>query len=394
MILIGVAWLLILAIALYQSIHGLFSAVIMAFLTTICAVVALGCYEWLGPAFLYSTQPAYGDALSLIVHFVIPLLVLRIVFDQLIIDNAALGGWGDRVTGGLLGIYIGTVMVGILTIAVQMLPYGAGVLGYKPFDSSLQRINRIYCDEFALGVFKSTASLASDRSYDRVHDDLLRELFCARNTAGKNGRVDAPPDALMIPAAFMPGDKWKQVVNHKELPEDPCRATGKSDVLIMNASVSNSTRNANKEDGWYRLPATHFRLVTRSGTSLYPLGYITEDKKGGKWQLHPAAVVDDKAQIADLCVLRRYAGERFQEILWVYRLPRPDTGEADFSTDELDPAEAERIKAERAEMYAPEYMVFRRTAKMLAPLEIPSNLLPTLEKDKPKASTTKPKAGN
>ncbi|MBC8373999.1 MAG: hypothetical protein H8E53_10425, partial [Planctomycetes bacterium] len=118
MILIGAAWLLILAIALYQSIHGLFSAVIMAFLTTICAVVALGCYEWLGPAFLYATQPAYADALSLIIHFVIPLLVLRIAFDKLIIGNAALGGWADRLTGGILGLYIGTVMVGILTIAL------------------------------------------------------------------------------------------------------------------------------------------------------------------------------------------------------------------------------------------------------------------------------------
>ena len=387
MILIGVAWLLILAIALYQSIHGLFSAVIMAFLTTICAVVALGCYEWLGPAFLYSTQPAYADALSLIVHFVIPLLILRTVFDKLIVGNAPIGAWADRASAGALGIYIGMVMVGILTIALQMLPYGGSVMGYTPFDSSLQRVDRLYCDEFALGVFKSTASLASDQSFTEIHDDLLRELFCGRNTAGLNGRVDAKTDALMIPAAFKPGDKWKQVVGHDDLPEDPDRLTGKSDVLIVKTAVSNSTRSANKEDGWYRLPGTHFRLVTGSGTSLYPLGYITQ--VDGKWKLHPAAGEGGKAQIADLCVVRRFESEKFQQIFWVYRLPGADTGEADFDdTDEVDPDKAAEAKADRAEMYAPQYMVFRRTARMLVPA-ITSDLMPELAK--PPAPTTKPK---
>ena len=394
MILIGVAWLLILAIALYQSIHGLFSAVIMALLTTVCAAVALGYYEWLGPAFLYSTQSAYADALSLTLHFVIPLLILRTVFDKLIIGNAPLGGWADRVTGGILGLYIGTVMVGILTIILQMLPYGGSVMGYEPFDSSLQRVDRLYCDELALGVFTSTAGLASDRPFNGIHDDLLLELFCARNTAGQNGRVDAATDALMIPAAFKPGEKWKQVLKSGDLPEDPRRATGKSDVLIIKTSVSKLARSDKEKDGWYRLPATHFRLVTGSGMSLYPLGYITQTKAEAgatdKWQLHPAAAKDGKALVANLCVLRKFSGEGFQEILWVYRLPIPDSGDADFNKDEtLSPAEAEQAKLKRAEMYAPNYMVFRRNARMRVPEILVKDLLPELKK--PPAPTTTPK---
>jgi len=385
MILIVVAWLLILAIALYQSLHGLFSAVIMAFLTTICAVFALGYYEWLGPAFLYSTQPAYADALSLVLHFVIPLLILRTVFDKLIIGNAPLGGWADRASAGLLGLYIGTVMVGILAIALQMLPYGSSVLGYEPFDRSLQRTNRIYCDEFALGVFKSTASLASDQSFDTVHDDLLLELFCARNTAGLNGRVDAPPDALTIPAAFKPDKKWEQVIDHKTLPSDPCRPSVKSDVLIVQARVSNKARSDRKGDDWYRLPVTHFRLVTKSGVSLYPLGAIAPHE--GKWALSDRA--DDKsgkAKVADLYLLGKYNGQPYHEVLLVYLLPRPDIGDTDFgNTGDMSPAEMEDARAERAIMYAPEYMVFRRTAKMIVPVVTPA-ILPELPK-----STTQPK---
>ena len=120
MILIGAAWLLIAVIAYYQSRHGLFSAVIMALLTTICAIFALGSYEWFASAFLYTRQPAYADAASLTVHFVIPLLALRWVFDKYIKGNAPLGIWPDRIAGGLLGLYIGVVMVGVLTIVMQM----------------------------------------------------------------------------------------------------------------------------------------------------------------------------------------------------------------------------------------------------------------------------------
>ncbi|MDP6545174.1 MAG: CvpA family protein [Phycisphaerae bacterium] len=390
MILIAAAWLLIVAIALYQSFHGLFSAVIMAILTTICAVFALGFYEWLGPAMLYSSQPAYADALSLTLHFVIPLLVLRIVFDKLIIGNAPLRGWVDRACGGVLGIYIGTLMVGILAIVLQMLPYGASVLSYKPFDSSLQRVSRIYCDEFALGVFESTAGLASGRPFDTVHDDLLLELFCARNTAGLNGRVDTEATALTILASFKPGGEWKQVIGHDKLPQDPCRADGKSEIVIVQTRVSSSTRSDRENDIWYRLPATHFRLVTESGTSLYPLGYVTKDKESGKWTLHPASVKSDKAMVTDLCVLRRHQSEMFQEIFWVYHQPIPDTGDSDFdSTDEIDPAEAEELKAERAEMFEPQYMVFRRTAKDSYPLKttpgLPREVKPTTK------PTSKPK---
>ena len=384
MILIGVAWLLILAIALYQSLHGLFSAVIMAFLTTICAVFALGYYEWLGPAFLYSTQPAYADALSLILHFVIPLLILRTVFDKLIIGNAPLGGWADRASGGLLGLYIGTVMVGILAIALQMLPYGSTVLGYEPFDRSLQRINSVYCDEFALGVFKSTASLASGRSFNTVHDDLLLELFCARNTAGFNGRVDAPSDALKIPAAYKPGKKWEQVTHHKTLPSDPCRPTVKSEVLIVQARVLASARSDRKGDDWYRLPVTHFRLVTKSGVSLYPLGVLVP--KDGRWAVAKPDDSSGKAKIADMCLFGKYDGSPYDDLYLVYRLPVPDMGDTDFgNTGDMSPAEMEDAKAERAIMFAPEYMVFRRTAKMIVPPATPA-ILPELPK-----STTQPK---
>ena len=385
MILIGVAWLLVLAIALYQTLHGLFSAVIMALLTTVCAVVALGTYEWLGPAFLYGSQPAFADGLSLILHFAIPLLLLRTAFDKLIIGDAPLGGWADRTAGGLIGLYIGAVMVGILTIVLQMLPWGGTVLGYTPYDSSLQRTQRIYLDEFALGLFNSASGLASGVSFNDVHDDLLLELFCARNTAGLNGRVDTPSDALKIKSAHAPGAKWKNVVNHDKLPQDPLADSKNSTVLIVHTTVSAKARNADKKDGWYRFTGTHFRLVTGSGRSLYPLGSIVPDKSGTRWTLAPDNEQDQPAKIADRCILRKHKSDPVQHIYWVYRLPKPESQQTVLgSAEDLGPAEAKLAKAARDAKYAPSYMVFRRTSKAVVDA-VTTKVLPDIPKkpDKP-----------
>jgi len=385
MILIGLAWLLIVAIALYQVMHGVFSAVIMAFLTTVSAVVAFGCYEWIGTGFLYSTQAAYADALSLILIFVILLLILRTVSDKLIGGNVVLGVWADRVGGGILGLYIGTVMVGILTIALQMLPYGASILGYKPFDSSLQPDQRLYCDEFVLGVVKSTSGLAGGERYAFRHDNPRLEWFCARNTAGKNGRIDAPEDAFTIPAAFKlkpDGEMWKQVVDYDKLPPDPLNAEGKSEILIVQTRVIPTVRG---EDNWYRLPATHFRLITGVGRSLYPLGYITV--ADGKWRLNPVPVQGGKALIAEMCVFNQHKGQAFEEISWVYRLPLPESDEmvfhADGVGDEKDKEKAHKAKV--TQRYAPAHMIFRRTAGFKVP-NITPNILPEIPKP-----TTQPK---
>jgi len=377
MILIGVAWLLIVAIALYQSLHGMFSALIMAVLTTICAVFALGTYEWLGPAFLYASQPAYADALSLTLHFVLPLLALRIAFDKFVPDNAPLGARSvDRAVGGVLGLYAGVVMVGVLVIILQMLPWGAGVFGYTPYDSSLQRNDRVYCDEFALGLFKASAGLASSNSFTKVHDDLLLELFCARNTSGLNGRVDTPPTALAITEACKPTESaWKRVGDYAKLPKYPGLEDEKTDIVVIKATVSNKVRSDRKEDGWYRLPATHFRIVTGAGRSFYPLGYLKDS--GKKWDLIPAKMTDGKVHMTALRVLREFKTEAYQEIAWVYRVPRmpEDTGTLDDDAG-LDDEEINRRKADREALYAPSHMIFRRTSRTTVPLV----LLPDMPK--------------
>ena len=200
MVLIVVALLLILGIAFFQVIQGLFSSLIMAILTILCAAAAFTYYEPLAQL-LYTRQPAHADAVSLIALLVIPLLVLRFVFDRFLGGNVVFGMWTNRIGGGLLGLLTGMVLVGVLAVAVQLLPFGASVMTYKPFDGSLHRQSRLYpfCpDEFTLGLMKrlSAGSLKSRRQLGKTHDNLLLDAFAVRNTAGKFGRADATPDEL------------------------------------------------------------------------------------------------------------------------------------------------------------------------------------------------------
>ena len=139
MVIIILATVMVLGIAFYQVIQGLFSALIMTILTVLCAAVAMGYYEPLASAVLYTRQAETADAVALIALFVLPLLGLRMLVDRLIPGNVVFGRWADRIGGGVLGIFSGLIITGVLMVALQMLPFGASVLGYTPFDDALQR---------------------------------------------------------------------------------------------------------------------------------------------------------------------------------------------------------------------------------------------------------------
>jgi len=347
MVLIVAATILILAIAFFQAVQGVFSALLMTIMTLLCSALAFGLYEPLAQLF-YSRQPAYADAAALMTLFVLPLLGLRLLGDKFIPGNVVLGAWANRIVGGALGILTGTVMVGMLTLALQMLPFGATVMTFRPFDDSLRRQRSLapfYCDQFTVGLAEvlSAGSLAGGTELSTSHEDLLLEAFCARNTAELHGRVDAVPDALKGIEVFDPPERrlarWRD-----DVPDNPLFETYQpSKIIVVRCQIDASARDGSGQSAArqrWRLPATHFRLVTTAGHSYYPLAYLTyktDAARGKKWQAHPAAVEGDRAQIARLAVVRPAAKEvKSIMVDWVYRIGEDDE---------------------------PRYVVFRRVAK-------------------------------
>lgn len=379
MVLIVLVFLLVAGIAFYQAVQGAFSALIMALLSILCAALAFEFYEPLARELLYGRQPAHADAVMLLALFILPLLLLRILTDRFIPSNVIMGLWPDRIAGAAMGLISGLIVAGVFTIVLQLLPTGPRFLMYRPFNDALQREQSLapfYPDEFTIGLVNWMSgpggSLGDARSFRQDHDNLLLESWCARNEANqvrkvdeedrleRIGRMDAPPNSLTVLGCYDPNEvPWRD-----EIPKDPLmeeRGETPGRILILRVAVEETARD--KEDNWWRLPATHFRLVTRKkdlgpsapAISHYPVAYLTgreilvtyESNTPGpiSWKPISAALDDDrKAQVGRLTVARQWQREGGPKQLivdWVYRV----------GADE-----------------EPDYVTFRRVAKKeLAP---------------------------
>ncbi len=362
MVLIVFATLLILGIAFFQTIQGCFGAMIMAILTVLTAAVALNFYEPMG-GLLAGRLGAVADPVALLAIFVIVLLALRIAFDRLIRGNVVLGLWPDRIGGAAFGMVTAMIMTGMFMIIVQMLPMPASILYWQPYDSGLG-VKHGGPPRWATNFTLATAgqlsdgplrAIMSEKKFSSLHDNLPLESFCLRNRK-PGARVSTPTDALEITAAHIvqipdkerfgelsAADRARLKKGIPEIqdtaPPYPLLSGQEKDdtkVLVIRASIDESARN--EEDNWWRLPATHFRLVCKSGRSFYPVGYLTYT---AGWRVNTS--ISDKliTQIGDIHVARQWRSKSTNKLIvdWLYRIP----------DDQM-----------------PEYVVFRRTAR--APL--------------------------
>ena len=351
-----IATVLILGIAFYQILQGLFSAMIMTILTILSAALAFSYYEPLA-GLMYDKLTNYAEPLCLVLLFIVSLGILRLIFDKFLGGNVVVGTWPDRIVGGFFGLITGMIVIGVVLVAIQMLPIGPSVYTYRPFDGSLQRRQRAQIfrpDDFTLGLLKqlSAGSLSDERSFQEAHDNLLLETFCTRNTADKHGRIDAPTDSLRVIDAYEVDSVAFAAIhspdNVKALPSNPLLDKHVIDkIVIVRVMVMKSA--AHEETRWWRLPATHFRLVTDKSHSHYPVAHLTHwavtDRGVPRpvqegWQCHVPPIKEGQPQLTELIVQRSAEDANSVTADWVYRLPADEK---------------------------PDYLVFRRSAKAEVP---------------------------
>ena len=339
MIIVILVLLLVLGIAFFQVSQGLFSALIMTLLSLVCAAIAFNYYESLAQA-LMPNMPSSVGGLSLLGLFALPLLALRLVSDQFLKGNVVFGVWADRIGGGVLGLITGMICVGVLMIAAQMLPFGPTILTYAPFDDTLQRnqtLAPLYPDDFTLAAMKSLAggSLKGEQAdqFALRHNEFPLAAFGDRNQLeqeGKNdsgepvrrryGSLECRPDCMKVLSAY--GEFSYNGVDAAKLPDYPLTAPEKpSKLVVVRVSVDDSAKDPN---GWFALPATHFRLVCKNGKFFYPVAYLFF--KGGAWEAVTAPMKDTKAEIGKLGVVRTLKDNKETMVVdWVYRLPDDET---------------------------------------------------------------------
>lgn len=363
MILYAIAVLLILGLAYLQMMQGLFSSLIMAVCSLFALAIASALFGWFAATTgLYEVQPSLAEAVSFALLFVGPLVGLRALADKYIRSDIYFNLIADRIGGAVFGLFAGVAMIGALLVVIQLAPYGGVVWGdFRPYRDTLQRDQRIvpfFPDEFVAGFGKriSSGSMSAGVKWEDVHDDLLLEAFCARNTAEKFGKRDTTRGALQS-AVWYDADAWAGAMKATPTPIPPSPQLPPhepSRVVVVRAALNVSAAD-DAEPHWWRLPATHFRLrcrTTMRGTakkyiSLYPVGYVYYDlaaktvkaalaPENAEKQVEPARLILERPSEAGVYGEERYGRgtipqEKINLVMdWIYVLPRSATPETLF----------------------------------------------------------------
>lgn len=341
--------------------QGLFSSLIAAVLSLVCAAFALNAYPALASIALYDRQGPIANGVALTALFVLSLLLTREVANLLVPKAVRFPLLADRIGGGVAGFFASLTMVGVLVVILQLLPMGRSVLGYERYDDTLQRqagVWPFFPDDFAVAVGQlgSIGAFGGEGSFNDMHDDLLREAFAARNTAGSNGTTFATPKSMTVNGAFKP--TWEQLktdLKIEDLPKDPLLDGMEGEYILVGTRIDNECGD---EDNITRLAGTQLRLVAGKPVGQdangplggpidhYPIAYFyLSDKDANSWRVIQAPSGDGGAQIGKL--RGNFNSGRIPLIYWVYVLGRGER---------------------------PNYMVFRQVCKVDVPKPKPEEM--------------------
>lgn len=298
---------LVLTITFYQGLQGTFTALINCLLTVLAAALAFGYFENLYFWQLAAPLPEHGRAVALMGIFLVTLLILRTIADALITGNVQLPKYADSVGAGIFGFISAMLIVGMLTISMQMLPFDTELLGFARYavqDSSgasltpeaeegedhrgyrakldwsqvrhARRSLWFSPDGFTahLMTHLSSYALHGKTSLATVYPDLLGTLHNARAGHWRESLDVAPADALTVKGYWDLPDK---MLYRREPAGDAKPARRSKEVRLervdesppigMKRIVVRVTvgRDARDPDGEHRFVVEQFRLVGRQG---------------------------------------------------------------------------------------------------------------------------------
>ncbi|MHC4443867.1 MAG: CvpA family protein [Planctomycetota bacterium] len=332
---------LVLAITFYQGLQGVFSASITCILTILCAALAFGVYEDIYFAQLISYQPDHGRAIGLLGVFIVSLLVLRTLVDQLITKNMQFQVYVDRIGGGLFGFMTSMVTVGMLAIGFQMLPFGSRILGFTryvivdsedstkviPLDdptaeqevkradidwSKVKRVRQDLCwlftpDSFVAGFIShlSNCSLAGRNRFKDIYPDFIDSLHRMRAGQSAGSQMTAKPDSLQVKGYwYLKNEDFYIPQRYEDEGKDKIRLRPAEDTdlnkkrLAIRAVLSDKGADS---DGQHRFTTEQVRLAAR-------------DRKGGDPKEYLLAGINEIEPLALGKLIKVYPGEGFSRV--------------------------------------------------------------------------------
>ncbi|MFQ6048575.1 MAG: CvpA family protein [Phycisphaerae bacterium] len=256
--------ILVLLIAFFQAVQGLFSGLIMCLLTILSAAAAFSLAEPLANWWMQWIHPDYALAGAFIVIFVLCLTITRTLADNFVPGNVRFTLWVDRAGGGLAGLVAGLIIVGMLCIGLQMLPFDAELMGFNRLqigEDGRARRGSLWLnpDGFTVGLISTLAngSLAGAHRLEQLHPDWLMEIQWNRSGVQKESLHAVPAGSIDVEAAW---DLRRPLMQRGG--GGLVEPAGGYRFIVVRVSLSS---RAADPDGRHRFTPTQWRLVGRLG---------------------------------------------------------------------------------------------------------------------------------
>lgn len=218
MILSVVVILLVGLIAYMHYVQGLLSGLISAVLALLASAMAMSYYEPLARTLSGGKFNDTAQGICLLSIFAGVYLITRVIFDKFVPGNVRVPFIADKIGGAVMGLLAGLIAMGMIVIALQMMPFGPSIAGYSRFeldkesprhvaisntgtgssgvdrvvvdqtkepnlDKDTQGLMLMPVDDLVVGITKRLSNggaLSTGNPFASVHPDLLQELFGQR----------------------------------------------------------------------------------------------------------------------------------------------------------------------------------------------------------------------
>jgi len=300
--------LLLLAVAFFHYVQGLFSATLSALIAVIASMMAISYHETLANILSGGKFSDYALAITMISIFAGVYIVLRLIFDKLVPGNVRVPLLVDKIGAGVMGVVAAAFATGTLAVAAQTLPFSSSLGGYSRYEiagdrpvqvkvtgkSQMQDLEvfdelrpdtidgpssgmLVPVDDMVIGVasmLSNGGSLAGARSLTSVHPDYLQELFGQRTGIHPGAKRTAMPVDVTVDGVY-----WRDQLNQIDAEIDAIRkralpasikARPDSVFLVVRTMFKQS---ASDRDNIVRFSPSVVRLLA-NGKNYFPIGTL------------------------------------------------------------------------------------------------------------------------
>ena len=308
-------------IAYLHYLYGLLSGLISVVLALIAVAVAMSKYEPMATAMSGGKYNDQAQGICLIALFALTYLVGRIIFDKLVPGNIRLPHLVDGIGGAVCGLIAGIMGAGIISLALQTMPFGASIAGYARYPLAEDRstpvpmedgrqVDRVIqspmkndsldkdeqgmllpIDDMVVGFTKHLSNggtLSNDKPFESIHPDLSQELFGQRlgiETGGKHTASNEKGEQVEVVQVNVLPNTIPQTIGEftqiwTDAPKEK-KLTAQPDHRLITVTVT-FKNEASDEDHLVRLSLGAVRIVYQakdgSWKNLFPIGTV----QGGK----------------------------------------------------------------------------------------------------------------